>query len=313
MKCLLLKQGVTDLITLDSGMSLVQQSCQTIGLTMDFTVRDTAKQFSSIPVVNNIILNGHIVNPTEIFQEAKATGLQFDIDCLIYDWTKITPQPTNPDDGGMNLQIPMQWYNTYPEVFCEFFLHELSHYFSAYFNVFDWTHYQFDPHWNGQFSQKSQDFYYLFLLQPLVARYNALVKPPVAPPSVLITRGADNGVEIIGTLVKSDKSFGCSTLERSWKNNLPNISAIPTGIYQCQYNFLWRDLAYHYQVMNVPNRTGIFIHSGNYFFDSKGCIILGSLPSDINSDGQQDLINTKQLVSNFEKAMNYKPFTLQIL
>ena len=312
MRILCLENFVQDKNTLNAGVNLATQTCQTIGLTLEFFFVDTQRVFTSIPVVNNIILNGHIVNSADIMDEANKLFIKRDATLLIYDWSKITPQPTNPSDGGSAISIPTQWFNS-PETFCTIFLHELSHFFSAYFNVFDNTHLMFDPKWNGQFSQKSQDFYYLFLLQPLVARYNALVKPPVAPPSVLITRGADNGVEIIGTLVKSDKSFGCSTLERSWKNNLPNISAIPTGIYQCQYNFLWRDLAYHYQVMNVPNRTGIFLHSGNYFFDSKGCIILGSLPSDINSDGQQDLINTKQLVSNFEKAMNYKPFTLQIL
>jgi hypothetical protein len=309
MRILCLKQGITDTDTFNKGIVLATQSCATIGLTLEFNFTDTTRVFTSIPVVNNIILNGYVVNPADIMDEAKKITLlkPFDAQILIYDWTKITPQPTNPSDGGSAISIPCQWFNS-PETFCTIFLHELSHYFSAYFNVFDNTHLMFDPKWNGQFSQKSQDFYYLFLLKPLVERYNL-----VNPLSVSLTRNIDNGVETLGTLTTNDKGFQCRTLERSYKNNLPNISAIPTGIYQCQYKFMLRDLAYHYQVMNVPNRTGIFLHAGNYFFDSKGCIILGSLPQDLNHDGQQDLINTKQLVSNFEKAMNYKPFILQIL
>jgi hypothetical protein len=311
MRILCLKQGITDTDTFNKGIVLATQSCATIGLTLEFNFTDTTRVFTSIPVVNNIILNGYVVNPADIMDEAKKITLlkPFDAQILIYDWTKITPQPTNPSDGGSAISIPCQWFNS-PETFCTIFLHELSHYFSAYFNVFDNTHLMFDPKWNGQFSQKSQDFYYLFLLKPLVERYNAIVKPKNAPDAVLV-RNIDNGTETLGTL-QVGQVFQCRTLERSYKNNLPNISSILIGTYTCSWKWMWRELRYRYQVMNVPNRTGVFLHQGNYFFESAGCIILGSQPQDINGDSQLDLINTKTILDYFEQLMGHKDFQILI-
>lgn len=64
------------------------------------------------------------------------------------------------------------------------------------------------------------------------------------------------------------------TVERPWKGNEPYLSCIPEGVYDLwphngrRYKNVW-------QVMNVPERTAILIHEGNYPTDVQGCISIG--------------------------------------
>lgn len=106
--------------------------------------------------------------------------------------------------------------------------------------------------------------------------------------------------------------FQCRTLEKSWKNNLPNISAIPKGTYNCVWSFSPKFLKYTYLLQNTSPRYGIRIHSGNYFFDIQGCILLGDSYSDINRDGHTDVLNSRKTITEFERIMGKKDFTLII-
>ena len=130
-------------------------------------------------------------------------------------------------------------------------------------------------------------------------------------PTVTLERFSDNNIEALGDL--SFNSFTCQTLERPWKNNQKNISCIPIGTYQVKYTFSSKFLKYTYEVLNVPNRSGIRIHSGNYFFDIEGCILLGDSYSDINKDGQKDVLNSRVTIKKFEDLMQKRPFTLKIV
>jgi hypothetical protein len=134
--------------------------------------------------------------------------------------------------------------------------------------------------------------------------------PPLGIPTVTLKRNSDNGIETLGTLTTT--GFTCKTLELSDKQNKPNISCIPKGIYTCQWKFKLNSLAYHYEIMNVPNRSGIFLHNGNYYTDIKGCVLLGDSYGDINKDGQTDILNSKATLSKFETLMGKKDFQLII-
>lgn len=126
----------------------------------------------------------------------------------------------------------------------------------------------------------------------------------------VITRGADNGIETVGSF--SIGKFCCKVLEQPWKNNESNISCIAKGTYQCLWSYMNDMKEYHYQLQNVPGRSGIFIHEGNYFGDSAGCILLGNSFGDANNDGQVDVLNSKVTLSTFEQLLNKQPFTLEI-
>lgn len=107
--------------------------------------------------------------------------------------------------------------------------------------------------------------------------------------------------------------FTCRTLELAWLNNVSNISSIPKGTYLCKWTFSPRFLRFTYEVINVPNRTGIRFHPANYFHQLNGCIALGNNLVDINGDGHLDTVNSKATIALFENFMGKEPFTLSIM
>lgn len=128
---------------------------------------------------------------------------------------------------------------------------------------------------------------------------------------VKITRQYSAETQILGDLTMP--GFECKTLELPNKNNLPNISCIPKGIYNCRWTFSWKFLRYTYEVTDVIGRSGIRFHPANFFFDLKGCIALGDKYGDLNRDAWADLINSKITVAKFEQLLNKKSFQLTIL
>jgi len=68
--------------------------------------------------------------------------------------------------------------------------------------------------------------------------------------------------------------FLCHTLELSYKNNQKNISSVPEG----EYTLRGRRSAKfkkHQILENVPGRSYILIHAGNYPRNTQGCILPG--------------------------------------
>lgn len=133
---------------------------------------------------------------------------------------------------------------------------------------------------------------------------------PFLKPAVVLTRIEDTGKQTLGEL--RFKNFSCKTLERPDKNNLPNISCIPKGTYNAKYTFSPKFMKYTYEVQNVSKRSGIRIHSGNFFYQIQGCILLGSSFKDINSDGQKEVLESRITISKFESLLGKKDFTLII-
>lgn len=66
---------------------------------------------------------------------------------------------------------------------------------------------------------------------------------------------------------------GVFTLEPPWLNNEKNISCIPDGDYLLR---LTGDVKFPIEIMNVPNRSGIFMHVGNWVRQTRGCVLVGN-------------------------------------
>jgi hypothetical protein len=90
----------------------------------------------------------------------------------------------------------------------------------------------------------------------------------------------------------NDVLFSCWTLELPDLENRSRISCIPSGIYSVKKRTSPKHKE-HFHITNVPNRSYILIHSGNYHSDILGCILVGSNFKDINKDGYADVINSK--------------------
>lgn len=91
--------------------------------------------------------------------------------------------------------------------------------------------------------------------------------------NVTLQRGKGTAHGTHGVLI-GDGSFLCFTLEEPWRNNEPKISCIPEGVYKCKkhngakFSNVW-------EVLDVPGRSAILIHSGNTLADTEGCILVG--------------------------------------
>jgi hypothetical protein len=138
---------------------------------------------------------------------------------------------------------------------------------------------------------------------------------------VLLNRFLDDTKQTLGSLsfVKSDgQLFVCKTLELPWKDNQSNISCIPKGSYLCKYtrsNRMTKEKekdVFTYEVLNVPRRGGIRIHSANFFFQLLGCIALGDAQKDINADNEQDAIHSGATIAAFETQLEKQDFMLTI-
>jgi len=111
----------------------------------------------------------------------------------------------------------------------------------------------------------------------------------------LLKRTYQNKDKTLGTLYLQDANneivFMCRTLELPWRNNERKVSCIPAGTYQIVHHnspkFGWS-----LWLQEVPGRTGILIHKGNYTRDILGCILPGLYHDDIDKDGIKDVVHS---------------------
>jgi hypothetical protein len=122
-----------------------------------------------------------------------------------------------------------------------------------------------------------------------------------------------------GVLVGADRLY--HTLELPWRDNQRKVSCIPAGIYQCAIVKSPR-FGRIYSVLDVPGRSHILIHSGNFAgdkalgFDShvEGCILLGRLGALRNTHErmQRAVVVSKATLGKFMSAMGGRPFLLEV-
>lgn len=119
---------------------------------------------------------------------------------------------------------------------------------------------------------------------------------------VIISR-TYTATETLGSLFIMDgynKIFECKTIELPiitipLKLNSIKTNCIPEGEYEVIKTFSpTKGRCFH--ILNIPNRTNILIHVGNYAtgkqVDTEGCILPGSKFKDINGDGNLDVIES---------------------
>ena len=108
-----------------------------------------------------------------------------------------------------------------------------------------------------------------------------------------------------------DGEIFCVTLENPWKDNIPNISCIPTGLYQVERRLSpkWGD---SFTVQDVNDRTHIVIHRGNVEANTKGCILLGRSFGYLG--GEPAVLTSKPTVKEFMEWMGgIDSFSLKIV
>ena len=127
-----------------------------------------------------------------------------------------------------------------------------------------------------------------------------------------------NNNETLGSLFVVDgerEVFKCKTIELPDNGNQRNTSCIPEGGYIVQKHISpSKGLCFH--VLDVPGRSNILIHIGNYTagkrVDTLGCILPGRYFTDINDDGNIDVAES---TVTMQKLLSVLPddFTLYII
>lgn len=99
--------------------------------------------------------------------------------------------------------------------------------------------------------------------------------------------------------------YECKTLELPWINNERNVSCIPNGTYKTKVVSSSPSFKYkHIDILDVPDRTFIKVHRGNFYHQILGCILVGTSWSDINNDGLLDVVSSKVALDNILKHTN---------
>lgn len=121
----------------------------------------------------------------------------------------------------------------------------------------------------------------------------------------------------LGTLQVEGSDVIFTTAELAFIDNKPNVSCIPCGEYELVRRWSKKH-GHHLMLLNVPNRSYILIHSGNFASsfgksDSKGCILLGEGFADIDSDGLLDVTDSKKSLKKLMDLVGDKePLILKI-
>jgi Family of unknown function (DUF5675) len=129
-----------------------------------------------------------------------------------------------------------------------------------------------------------------------------------------LTRLADDGFQTLGIFQSWDgiyPLFSCKTLELPYLGNRTLISCIPKGTYEVKKHNS-PTFGKCFKLFDVPGRTDILIHKGNFNKDTKGCILVGKDFIDINEDGTTDISCS---TGTFEKMFACLPeeFELKII
>lgn len=132
---------------------------------------------------------------------------------------------------------------------------------------------------------------------------------------VLLKRMIDTGVETLGAWSYAQYTGGIVTLislELPWKDNTKSISCIPAGIYKVTTTYSNKYKRRMWQVQDVEGRSGIRIHSANFFDDIEGCISLGYTLDDLDKDGELDIVRSRDAIKQVEKDLG-EEFELEII
>ena len=101
----------------------------------------------------------------------------------------------------------------------------------------------------------------------------------------------------------SCNGFECFTLELPWRNNEQNISCYPSGVYEYKKRYSSSKKCEVIELINVPNRTYIQVHAGNFTHQILGCTLVGDSIVYLDADLIPDIGNSaRQMVKLLSKA-----------
>ncbi len=131
--------------------------------------------------------------------------------------------------------------------------------------------------------------------------------------------------KLVRTLTGDDGTFGTLTIgalslttgELPDRGNAEGLSSIPAGTYICK-RVMSPKFGWVYEITNVPGRTHVLIHSGNFCGDKskgfksdvEGCVLVGQLLGKI--DGQEAVTSSQAALRAFHSYAGDEDIQLTI-
>lgn len=125
---------------------------------------------------------------------------------------------------------------------------------------------------------------------------------------LILNRIFKNDEATIGELWVND-SYLCDTLEdkiRPTGEKVYGKTAIPEGTYEVKLTYSPRFKKILPEILNVPNFSGIRIHTGNSSKDTEGCILVGTWDGEKEDWISDSKIAFNELMSLLQKAADNK-------
>ena len=101
-------------------------------------------------------------------------------------------------------------------------------------------------------------------------------------------------------VVKINKQAFSVCLEPADLENKQNVSSVPVQQYLCQ-RYSSAKYPDTFQITNVPNRSKVLFHAGNYIKDTEGCVLLAQYFSKLK--GNRAVLNSGLTFKSFMNMM----------
>lgn len=148
---------------------------------------------------------------------------------------------------------------------------------------------------------------------------NEIIEEAKALPTIRLTRRQSDAAQTLGDAIFSynGKTMKAYSLELKWLNNAKNISCIPTGSYECRWEYSKKYNAsrggmWILRLYDISGRTNILVHPFNYYTETQGCIGFGEQLFDINNDKKLDITNTIKTIQKIYSFFEGKNCTMII-
>lgn len=121
-----------------------------------------------------------------------------------------------------------------------------------------------------------------------------------------IIRIKSDDIQTIGKIIVTnedcEKVLERYALELPDRDNKFQVSRIPKGEYKVikRWSPKYKN---HFHILDVPNRSMILIHHGNYHKDTLGCILVGRDLIDIDNDGHVDVTASVKTMKELNKIL----------
>ena len=111
-------------------------------------------------------------------------------------------------------------------------------------------------------------------------------------------------------VLRMDGEVFCVTLEPPDRGNLPEVSCIPAGEYDC-CRVESPSFGTTFEIGGVPGRDHILFHQGNVASDTRGCVLLGRSFGMLG--GERAVVQSRPTFREFlNRCGGFRRFTVSI-